>query len=110
MFDLQIFYIFSLILNIIYIFIFICINRKSKEFKDLKSNLSKALGLTDITVTDETLLDVIDLFVANNDITEVEALDRMEELSKYIEDYFGFNTKYTPDSDLQEQYDEWLLI
>ena len=86
---------------------FNCINRKSKEFKDLKSNLSKALGLTDITVTDETLLDVIDLFAADNDITEVEALDRMEELSKYIEDYFGFNTKYTPDSDLQEQYDEW---
>ena len=86
---------------------FNCINRKSKEFKDLKSNLSKALGLTDITVTDETLLDVIDLFVADNDITEVEALDRMEELSKYIEDYFGVNTKYTPDSDLQEQYDEW---
>ena len=86
---------------------FNCINRKSKEFKDLKSNLSTALGLTDITVTDDTLLDVIDLFVADNGITEVEALDRMEELSKYIEDYFGFNTKYTPDSDLQEQYNEW---
>ena len=86
---------------------FNCINRKSKEFKDLKTNLSKALGLDVTTVIDETLLDVIDLFVADNNITEVEALDRMEELSKYIEDYFGFNTKYTPDSDLQEQYDEW---
>ena len=86
---------------------FNCINRKSREFKDLKSNLSKALGLNDVTVTDETVLDVIDLFVADNNITEVEALDKMEELSKYIEDYFGINTKYTPDSDLQEQYDEW---
>lgn len=84
-----------------------CINRKSKEFKDLKSNLSKALGLTDITVTDETLLDVIDLFAADNDITEADVLDRMEELSKYIEDYFGFNTKYTPDSEVQEEYNEW---
>ena len=86
---------------------FNCINRRSKEFKDLKSNLSKALGLNNITVTDETLLDVIDLFAADNDITEADALDRMEELSKYIEDYFGFNTKYTPDSEVQEEYDEW---
>lgn len=84
-----------------------CINRKSKEFKDLKSNLSKALRLTDITVTDETLLDVIDLFAADNNITEADTLDRIEELSKYIEDYFGFNTKYTPDSEVQEEYDEW---
>ena len=53
---------------------FNCINRKSKEFKDLKSNLSKALGLTDITVTDETLLDVIDLFVADNDIKDTRLL------------------------------------
>lgn len=84
-----------------------CINRSLKPFKDLKSNVSKALGLNDLLITDESLLDVIDMFAIDNNIDQDEVLDNIEELSKYIEDYFGFNTKYTPDSQVKELYEEW---
>lgn len=84
-----------------------CINRSLKPFKDLKSNISKALGLNDLSISDESLLDVIDMFATDNNLDQDEVLDHIEELTEYIEDYFGVDTKYKPDSQVKELYDEW---
>lgn len=84
-----------------------CINRSLKTFKKLKADVSKALGLTDVLITDESLLDVIDLFAAENNVNQDKVLGMLDELSEYIEDYFGIGTKYTPDEDVKDAYDEW---
>lgn len=85
-----------------------CINRSLKDFRDLKTRVSNALGLIDVTITDESLLDVIDLFAVEHNIAQEQVLDRMTDLSKYIEDYFGLNRKYEPVSEESKKlYNEW---